>query len=266
MSSSDLRDVHWKVKDFYPRLDSSNNGQMVELYSPGIYKGIPLDGYLIDCIINIDLPSIEKLPRIDTYSALMTQEEKDSAWYEATKSHPAKQINFYASNADFPNPNHLFSVACFRQDPCYQESLLPSFTSNRFRSIPYGTTIYAQSADYNSGLLGTGDIVTFQLVVSEEVSLALNESSVSGIPTTKTVTNTSTVVLPANVNRRGATFVNRGSEPIYLARGNSAIAGAGLTLLPNTPGFEINRSNYYAGAVCAIVSTGTGILDIEEME
>jgi len=79
-----------------------------------------------------------------------------------------------------------------------------------------------------------------------------------------TVGNSSTTVLAANANRKGAVFVNDSDETIYLARGSTAVMNQGIRLNANGGSFEINATNLYTGVVSAICASGGKNLCVEE--
>jgi len=83
------------------------------------------------------------------------------------------------------------------------------------------------------------------------------------LPKSVRVGTTSTLVLPANLGRKYASFVNDSLEVIYLSLGMEALPGEGIRLNPEGGWFEINMTNLYLGSVYA-VSTGEGNLSIVE--
>lgn len=73
----------------------------------------------------------------------------------------------------------------------------------------------------------------------------------------------STLVLAANSARVDADFVNDGDEACYLARGNAAVIGSGIKLVPNGS-YHIGTSNLFLGAIYAICASGGLNLAISE--
>lgn len=65
------------------------------------------------------------------------------------------------------------------------------------------------------------------------------------------VRNTSQIVLALNEARGDADFTNTSSDRIYLARGEDAVVGSGLPLLPGGS-YHIGTDNLYTGAIYAI--------------
>jgi hypothetical protein len=83
-------------------------------------------------------------------------------------------------------------------------------------------------------------------------------------PSGKNVGTASTLLLPADPNRRFVVFTNDSDTVIYLAHG-TAVAHTGVRLNANGGSYEISFKNLYCGEVCAIhESTGTKRLCIQE--
>ena len=78
-----------------------------------------------------------------------------------------------------------------------------------------------------------------------------------------TVGVASTLVLAANLRRVDTEFVNDGNEACYLARGNAAVIGSGIKLIPNGS-YRIGTNNLFYGAVNAICAGGQLNLTISE--
>jgi len=79
------------------------------------------------------------------------------------------------------------------------------------------------------------------------------------------VGTTSVLILPANVRRRYASFVNDSLETIYLSLGQEAVLGQGIRLNPEGGWYEITSTNLYTGNVFGI-ATGAGRLSVVEGE
>jgi len=86
---------------------------------------------------------------------------------------------------------------------------------------------------------------------------------VQGFPKSIVVGTTPTLVLPANLGRRYASFVNDSPEVMYLSLGREAALGEGIRLNPEGGWYEMTWTNLYLGDVYAI-STGKGNLSIME--
>lgn len=248
------------------KLTQANNNDLVQLYTPGTKDGLPLNGYILDFIATINISSITELPRQEFPQPLATQNEIEDKFYEDTKDVPNKQIAFYRQCANNSEPIRLFGMTLWNQRPDYQEDLIPALTRWTTAAIAPGTKIFCKMQPSASGLLAEGDEITFHLTVSEEADTSLPSEPISrGIPSLISVTTNATLALAANPYRKGAIITNKSDRNIYLSRGNTAIAGMGLDLPPNTA-FEINRSNFYRGAISAIVASGSAFLQIEELE
>jgi len=87
--------------------------------------------------------------------------------------------------------------------------------------------------------------------------------TIAGVYTGGSVGPVSYVVMDKNADRMGATFVNDGSNVVYLCLGGIATIG-GIRLNAAGGSYEINSTNLFTGQVSAITSSGT--TDIVMME
>ena len=78
-----------------------------------------------------------------------------------------------------------------------------------------------------------------------------------------TVGAVSTQVLTANLNRVDCDFTNDGDEDCYLARGNAAVIGSGIKLVPNGT-YHMGTNNLFYGVIYAICASGQLNLCISE--
>ena len=62
----------------------------------------------------------------------------------------------------------------------------------------------------------------------------------------------STLVLGANPNRVDCDLTNDSANIIYLARGNAAVIGSGLPLMPKGGTYHIGVDNLFLGAIYGI--------------
>lgn len=83
---------------------------------------------------------------------------------------------------------------------------------------------------------------------------------------TAAVSSTSSPVVAANPLRRGLIIVNTGTtEPVSLSiNGDSAVAGSGLTLMPNGGTWNMDEYSFTVESVEAITASGTSNLSIQE--
>lgn len=83
---------------------------------------------------------------------------------------------------------------------------------------------------------------------------------------TAAVSSTSSPVVAANPLRRGLIIVNTGTtEPVSLSiNGDSAVAGSGLTLMPNGGTWNMDEYSFTVESVEAVTASGTSNLSIQE--
>lgn len=85
-----------------------------------------------------------------------------------------------------------------------------------------------------------------------------------GTPTTVPVTDSSTILLSPNTDRKWALIVNNSSQRIFLQYGSgSAVFKQGIPLSPNSM-WEINTENLFIGQLSAITDSGSVNIDVIE--
>jgi hypothetical protein len=123
----------------------------------------------------------------------------------------------------------------------------------------------------SDGINSSADIDT---IIARLTSIVTNTATSGGAVSTPistyahsapSITDTGTVALAANTNRKGAVIINRSAtNPVDLFFGAVGIYGVGLPLVPGQS-YEINSTNLYTGVVRAITSSGnTAILAVAE--
>lgn len=85
------------------------------------------------------------------------------------------------------------------------------------------------------------------------------------IHTVASVTNASTLILPANSRRFYATFVNQSNVPIWIRFVGPAVVDDGIFIAANGFSYEMTRENLWQGDVYAIHgSAGIKLMQIVE--
>lgn len=82
--------------------------------------------------------------------------------------------------------------------------------------------------------------------------------------TRPSVTNSSSIILAANVDRRYVLIINQGTQAAYLKLGAAAVVTQGIPLQPGAS-FTLDANNLYTGAIHAI-KPGAGSVTLEIME
>ncbi|SRR6266478_3760710 len=80
----------------------------------------------------------------------------------------------------------------------------------------------------------------------------------------KSVTTTSSTVLPENLKRRAAVIVNTGAADVYLATGRTAEANKGICLKAGGGAFELHSQNLTHAVINAVTGSGTSTLSLHE--
>ena len=74
----------------------------------------------------------------------------------------------------------------------------------------------------------------------------------------------STLVVAANPARADLELVNDSNQPIFVARGNTAVLNQGIRLNANGGSYSMNNRNLFLGAIYAIAQGGAKNLTISE--
>ncbi len=86
-------------------------------------------------------------------------------------------------------------------------------------------------------------------------------------PTTASVTNVDSIIVPANPNRVWVSFTNLGTKNVFLAVGQAAVLNNGIGLVQNQGEVEFNASDIGVGDIHAITTGGVAaVLAIQETE
>lgn len=86
-----------------------------------------------------------------------------------------------------------------------------------------------------------------------------------GSPSQVTVTDSSTLLMASNSNRKYAHISNNSGQTIYIQYSGSAALNQGIKIPPNTL-YTIESSNLWLGSINAIGTTISQIIDIFEGE
>ncbi len=128
---------------------------------------------------------------------------------------------------------------------------------------PYNAKARLTSQLRNLRKLLAGKGVSIQLAPPrKEIELSENVGSVC-YSFNIVATSTTGIVVPANTSRSSLALANKGTVPIYLTLGSTAIVGQGIIIEPNFT-YRINSTNSYNGALSAITAVGNANLSIEE--
>lgn len=91
-------------------------------------------------------------------------------------------------------------------------------------------------------------------------------STTASAPDTATVTDTTSEILPANTDRKGAVIVNDSNLTIYLSFEVDAIVGSGIRLNSAGGVFTMDAFTFTTQAINAIAASGSNNITIQEFE
>lgn len=86
--------------------------------------------------------------------------------------------------------------------------------------------------------------------------LAVLNTGVGQTPVTTTVTDSSTEIAPANVNRSSIFLLNKGKQDVWVACDATAVLGDGMLLARNGGSMLVDETAHTAGAINGICDTG----------
>lgn len=242
---------------------SNATSVFVEVYSPA--DGMA--GYVVDFLATIGITSIPQLPELTPGDSFETSAQTNYRYYELVKNHAAKYLGLYVSLPGSTDKVLISRLKVWNSWPVYQENLLVQITTTENFLLEPGAKLWVRVDDDVPGgsVLWAGDYISIWLVAGE-LPVEQESSEISGgTPYSAVVATSSSVVLPANNNRKLVTLVNRGQQIVYLNFGNSAVANAGISLNPGGSSYVLNIQEInYKGAISAIVSSGNSSLEIME--
>lgn len=243
------------------RFDAAQAGNFQLLYQPGFaspWDRIPINrfyGFITDFRAKIKIASIPEkpLPELD---AEQSRTERLVAVRDLEWTGHRFELGLYMQNGSI-GPIHIASISLLNRQPFYHVNLLPYFTDNALINVASDALILGRIENAGWGFLTLMDeVVIFGSVKEELTTLPEDAKQISYCQSfAQTVGTTAAQLLPANANRLQATFVNNhSSSRIFLNYGATAVAGQGITLMPNGGSYEINATNPYKGVITAIAS------------
>ena len=118
--------------------------------------------------------------------------------------------------------------------------------------------LFNLKTDPSGALVTTATISGDVTIAAETIVTTCTASAVS-------VSDSSSTVFEANAGRKNAVLVNSGAQDVFVARGATAVDGAGILLKANGGAYEISAENLYKGVVTAVCASGlTSTLSVEE--
>lgn len=266
MASTLVQQIYSRNVTLLQTFSSMSGSNLVQLYAPGFAS--PYDrvnvlkyyGFITSLRMKVDVNSIPEseipsLPLTDSRTERITA-VRDLEWRS-----PRKEIEFYlktSRSAWFP----IFKVSLLNRIPYYQINLLPLFGDAVAFEVGNDARIAARITDAGYGLLNNSDSITiFGSAQEEAMALPEQETEISmssdlALP----VTDESSIVLPANPNRKQLIlFNNSPTHDCFLSYNGSAVLNRGIPLKRGGGTYEINKNNPYKGLISGI---GTGELTL----
>lgn len=158
-------------------IDSTNAGDFVQLYSPGVKNGVELDGYVTDFLCQAQIRSVaEMIPPVSS-DPLASEQQIDNERYAYAATHPGKKLDVYVSTGgDVNTRKKKFSLPIWNRNPQFEISLLDRVTENQAAIIQHGITFWAKIESYNSSAgLAAGDSISFWIAGYEEAQIDITD-------------------------------------------------------------------------------------------
>ncbi len=262
-----LQSIYSRSTTILKRFSSASTNQMTVLYEPGF--STPWDllpttrycGFVTDLRAKVQIRSMEEqeLPELEVTA---TRTERITAVRDMEWKGRRKEFALFLETSGV-GPTKIAAISLLNRVPYYHINLMPYFTDNGIVNVAADARILGRVEDAGYGLLqGEDELVIFGSVKEEVTTLPEEDRTIQYCqPFTWTLGTVSAQLLPVNVNRLQATFVNRHSTArIYLNYGVIAENSKGICLMPNGGSYEINTTNPYKGVISAIADAAGATL------
>lgn len=250
---------------------SASLGNFQTIYEPGFttpWDRLPINryyGFITDLRLKIRINSLpeQELPNLDAEQSRTERltAVRDMEWLSARY-----EFGLYLQ-ATGTGPLHIASISLLNRKPFYHVNLLPYFTDNSLINLAADARILGRVENAGYGLLNTNDeLVVFGSVKEEVTTLPEDAKQISICQSFgQTIGVAPVQLLPVNANRLQATFVNNhATNRVFLNYGSTAVAGQGITLMPNGGSYEINATNPYKGVISAVASAASTTISFME--
>jgi hypothetical protein len=252
-------------------LRANTGTDLITLYQPGLAlptdrtAGLRYNGYLTNLRARIKVPSLPEstLPNLDTGS---TRTDRITAVRNQEWGSPRYELDIFLRTT-FTGWLCIATISLLNRPPFYITNLMGFLSDGVAFHLAAESVLACQLRNVGYGLLqGADEVIIFGDVREEAIALPTEGHQVSlTSDSSVTVGTTSQQVLPANGARKTATLTNSSStQKIYLSYNPVASVGVGLLLYPNGGTLNIDRENFYAGAIAAIADAPGANLLVSE--
>lgn len=232
------------------------------IYQPNLVPSQlnPIDvyfnGFIQDLRIKIDINSLTEVG-LPTLEPELTEAEKLQLYTALEWSNARMELSVLRS-ADGQDWMETARLSLQNRAPYYSVDLLPFFTKQA-DAIVGNEWIALKVKDAGYGLLTGNDSLVIhgscQLqahYISGSVGTSLPVAAVSANSYGFTATDSSSLLMAANPQRKSASIVNITGEPCYLGFGTDAIPDGGIALIGKGASYTIDYSSMWLGDIYAI--------------
>jgi hypothetical protein len=244
---------------------------LITLYQPGLVlptdrtAGLRYNGYLTNLRAKIQISSLPEstLPNL---SAGSTRSDRLTAVRNQEWLSPRYELDILLRTT-YTGWLTIATISLLNRPPYHIVNLMGYFSDNVAFHVAAESVLACRMRNVGFGLLqGSDELVIYGDVREEAIALPQESHQVTVTSdTSMAVGTTSQSVLAANGARKVATLTNSSStQKIYLSYSPIAQVGTGLLLYPNGGTLNIDRENYYAGAIAAIADAPGANLLVSE--
>lgn len=235
------------------------------IYQPNLVPSQlnPIDvyfnGFIQDLRIKIDINSLTEVG-LPTLEPELTEAEKLQLYTALEWSNARMELSVLRS-ADGQDWMETARLSLQNRAPYYSVDLLPFFTKQA-DAIVGDEWIALKVRDAGHGLLTGNDSLVIHGSCQLQAHYLGNTSGTAGAVTATiansfgfTATNSSSLLMAANTQRKSAVIVNVTGEPCYLGFGTDAIPDGGIALIGKGASYTIDYSAMWLSDVYVITSS-----------
>jgi hypothetical protein len=263
--------TYQKVRQITQKLTSATGGSVVDLMptiTPDALPGLTL------LSVNNFVKSLRAYAKITSLAEValpnfeLTDSETDKLYksLDVEWTSPRKQLDLLINQGS--EWEIIGSVSLLNPSgyPYRSYNLQDLYTDNLAVELGENGKLGVKITDVGHGLLSGTDTLTIYGSYSQEIIVSSTSLLTECFDNNASISNTSTLVLPANENRQYLSLTNIGENPCFINLGASAALNAGILLNPDG-NFEMTASSgLWRGQISAICESSSTLISILECE
>jgi hypothetical protein len=260
-----------KVKTITKKLDSTSTGTIVIYENTGQQNELPNTSVIS---VNGFIKNLKAFSRISSLDPITMPEitDDDSDTQKLYKlldvewTSPRKQLDLLISDGGDWAIVGSISLLNPSGYPYRTYSIQDLYTDNLAIEIGINGKLGVRVLDAGYGLLSGTDTVTIFGSYVEEICVTPLSQIESTTPFGAEITNTSSIIIAANNNRKYIAITNNSEQDTYLNLGATAFLNQGIYLAANGGSYEISTNQIpYFGAISAITNTTATLAGLESV-